>query len=326
MIFIGIYNESDRVTIFKRNIYKEVENYLRERVRKLSFKGYRITSPYGWRKDPIRGGREFHAGIDLVKADRAPIPAFTEGDVLFAGMGLAGTGLGEYGNVVVIKDRNGCAQLYAHLANTEVKEGKFVKKDQIIGRQGATGRVTGSHLHYEIRKKTSPNYGWVANLQNSTYNPIKYLQSYHLQDEMIFKVEKATNGYASAADASRQVNKKTTVKPGSYFVFNVSGEMINVTSRKGVPGSWINPRDHRDKKRKVILPKSSSSWRVYPMNKEPVKGNEIGSLNPKKFGGLKYDILGNPRQDVYTIHTSSFGKVNIYAAPRTGAKVQKEQN
>ncbi|RST72592.1 M23 family metallopeptidase [Siminovitchia acidinfaciens] len=289
----------------------------------MNFVGYRITSPYGWRTDPIRGGREFHAGIDLVKADRAPIHAFTEGHVLFAGMGSAGSGLGGYGNVVVIKGKDGCAHLYAHLVKTEVKAGMFVKKGQVIGRQGATGRVTGSHLHYEVRRKSSPKYGWTVNLEQSTFSPIEYLTSYYRQDQLIFKLEKATNGYVSAADASRRVNKKTTVRAGTYFVFNVSGEMVNVTSREGVPGNWINPGANTEKHyKKIILPKSSSSWRVYPINKKPVKGNEIGFLNPKKFGGLSYDIIGNPRNDVYTIQTANFGKVNIYAAPGTGAKVQ----
>ncbi|RST60030.1 M23 family metallopeptidase [Siminovitchia terrae] len=224
------------------------------------FKGYRISSSYGWRLDPIRGGREFHSGIDLVKADREPIFAFTDGTVLFAGMGRSGTGLGGYGNVVVVKDRNGCAHLYAHLARTKAIKGTFINKDQIIGYQGATGRVTGSHLHYEIRKKTTPSYGWSANHEQSTLPPIHYLQSYH--------------------------QSKTRVL------------------------------------QKLILPKTSSSWRVYPTNKRPVKGNEIGFLNPKKFGGLEYEIIGEPQKDVYTIQTAHFGKVNIYASSGTGAKIK----
>ncbi|WHY80486.1 M23 family metallopeptidase [Siminovitchia fortis] len=225
------------------------------------FDGYRISSPYGWRVDPFRGGREFHAGIDLVKADQAPIHAFMEGSVLFAGMGRAGTGLGGYGNVVVIKDKNGRAHLYAHLSRTAVTKGAIVKKGQTIGWQGATGRVTGSHLHYEIRKKTTPKYGWTVNQGLSTMDPTAYLQSYVLK-----------------------------------------------------------PRPK--KRQKLILPSLSSSWRVYPTNKKPVKGNETGFLNPKKFGGLQYDIIGNPQKDVYTIQTKDFGEVNIYAAPSTGAKIK----
>ena len=71
----------------------------------------------------------------------------------------------------------------------------------------------------------------------------------------------------------------------------------------------------------LSLPASESSWRVYPVGKAPTKGNESGFLNPKKFGGLTYDILDNPAPDVYTIKTGDFGTVNIYAGKETGAKV-----
>ncbi|MEH7105097.1 N-acetylmuramoyl-L-alanine amidase [Bacillus velezensis] len=75
-------------------------------------------------------------------------------------------------------------------------------------------------------------------------------------------------------------------------------------------------------KKYVYLPASADSWRIYPTNKAPVKGNEINYLRPKKFGGLKYEILANPQKDVYTIKTDQFGKVNIFAAEYTGAKVK----
>ncbi|WP_439024377.1 N-acetylmuramoyl-L-alanine amidase [Bacillus halotolerans] len=75
-------------------------------------------------------------------------------------------------------------------------------------------------------------------------------------------------------------------------------------------------------KKYVYLPASADSWRIYPTNKAPVKGNECGLLRPKKFGGLKYEILAKPQTDVYTIKTDQFGKVNIYAAKATGATVK----
>ena len=60
-----------------------------------------------------------------------------------------------------------------------------------------------------------------------------------------YKVIKSVPGYVNAADAKAKRNKKTTVATGTYFVFNESGGMINVTSKKGVPGSWINPADNK---------------------------------------------------------------------------------
>jgi hypothetical protein len=73
--------------------------------------------------------------------------------------------------------------------------------------------------------------------------------------------------------------------------------------------------------RYLNLPASESSWRVYPLNASPVKGKEKGSLNPKKFGGLKYKILGTTQAHVYIIQTGDFGKVQIYAHPSTGATI-----
>ncbi|MGG7220869.1 N-acetylmuramoyl-L-alanine amidase [Bacillus sp. ATD] len=75
-------------------------------------------------------------------------------------------------------------------------------------------------------------------------------------------------------------------------------------------------------KKYVYLPASADSWRIYPTNKAPVKGNECGYLRPQKFGGLKYEVLANPQTDVYTIKTDQFGKVNIYAAKSTGATIK----
>lgn len=56
-----------------------------------------------------------------------------------------------------------------------------------------------------------------------------------------------------------------------------------------------------------------NSWRVYPTNVDPIIGNEVGSLAPSRYGGLSYEILGNPQSNVYTIKTEIFGTVNIYA-------------
>ncbi|QAT64738.1 LysM peptidoglycan-binding domain-containing protein [Bacillus glycinifermentans] len=93
------------------------------------------------------------------------------------------------------------------------------------------------------------------------------------------------------------------------------GQVLKLTGSSGSKSSSSG-------KKYVYLPASADSWRIYPTNKAPVKGNEIDYLRPKKFGGLKYEILANPQTDVYTIKTDQFGKVNIYAAKSTGATVK----
>nr|DAW58295.1 MAG TPA: Cell wall hydrolase autolysin [Caudoviricetes sp.] len=69
------------------------------------------------------------------------------------------------------------------------------------------------------------------------------------------------------------------------------------------------------------LPASATSWNVYPLDKAPVIANACGKLNPSKFGGLSYEILGKPQADVCIIQTSDFGKVQIYTASSTGATI-----
>lgn len=145
-----------------------------------TWKNYRITSPFGYRTHPITGKKNsFHTGIDLVDKHKADIKAFTAGTVLYAGHGKSGSGLGGYGNVVLIKDKSGRGQLYAHLHDVAVKKGQSVKKGQKIGRQGASGNVTGSHLHFEVRKGTSPSYGWMADRANNCLDPTKYIDGFN---------------------------------------------------------------------------------------------------------------------------------------------------
>src|SRR5690606_39542801 len=106
--------------------------------------------------------------------------AFTSGEVLFAGEGKPGTGLGGYGNVVLIGDKNGRGQLYAHLSKVSVTKGQKVKKGQVIGNQGSTGQSTGPHLHYEVRKKAESKapYGWIPDRANNCLNPTEYVENF----------------------------------------------------------------------------------------------------------------------------------------------------
>lgn len=71
------------------------------------------------------------------------------------------------------------------------------------------------------------------------------------------------------------------------------------------------------------LPASAPSWRVYPIDKAPVVGNEVGQLKPYKFGGLDYEILGYSQPNVAIIQTRDFGKVQIYIEKSTGAIVEE---
>jgi len=165
------------------------------------FEEYRITSPYGWRDSPTEPGTpEFHPGIDMVKNHLDPLYCFVAGEVIFAGEGLAGTGFGGYGNVVAIKDKLGHLHCYCHLAFEVVEAGAFAEKGTMIGRQGNTGKVTGSHLHYEIRKKLSPSFGWIKDKDKETmcFEPTEYLKNYYegKEEKGMFKDVNDNSWYA----------------------------------------------------------------------------------------------------------------------------------
>lgn len=104
----------------------------------------RITSRFG-----RRGGR-MHEGVDLGARSGAPIRAAEAGRVIHSGR------LSDYGKVVIIKHQGYYRSVYAHASKTLVAKGQFVEKGQKIALVGATGRATGPHLHFEIRKRELP--------------------------------------------------------------------------------------------------------------------------------------------------------------------------
>ncbi|MED3563090.1 N-acetylmuramoyl-L-alanine amidase [Bacillus xiapuensis] len=76
-------------------------------------------------------------------------------------------------------------------------------------------------------------------------------------------------------------------------------------------------------KKILYLPASVDSWRIYPLNKDPIKKNALpDQLHPSKFSGLQYEILGETQSNVYIIQTKQLGKVQIYAGPETGAVIK----
>ncbi|MED4787478.1 N-acetylmuramoyl-L-alanine amidase [Bacillus atrophaeus] len=148
---------------------------------------------------------------------------------------------------------------------------------------------------------------------------------------------KALGGKSATSSAPKTTGSTYTVKKGdtlSEIAQKTGVSMAKLQTYNGIKdpnkisvGQVLKLKGGSSKpsssgKKYVYLPASADSWRIYPTNKAPVKGNECGLLRPKKFGGLKYEVLGNPQTDVYTIKTDQFGKVNIYAAKSTGATIK----
>lgn len=110
-----------------------------------------ITSHFGWRKDPIEPGKiAYHTGIDIGANHGSNIVAAADGVVKSAGW------RGAYGLLVIIDHGNGIETYYAHCSQILVNEGDTVKMQSVIAKVGSTGRSTGPHLHFEVRKNGTP--------------------------------------------------------------------------------------------------------------------------------------------------------------------------
>lgn len=109
-----------------------------------------LSSGYGMRRDPLSGDRLFHTGIDLQAPEGTPVYATADGVVQSAERRE------NYGNIIELTHGYNYASRYAHLSEINVKEGEKVKRGDIIGRVGSTGRSTEPHLHYEVRFKKEP--------------------------------------------------------------------------------------------------------------------------------------------------------------------------
>jgi murein DD-endopeptidase MepM/ murein hydrolase activator NlpD len=108
------------------------------------------SSGFGWRDDPIRHTRSFHAGTDFRSDPGTPVMAAGDGVVRFCGR------LGGYGNVIDIDHGGGVVTRYAHLRRILTKKAAAVSAGEVIGQVGSTGRTTGPHLHFEVRIDGAP--------------------------------------------------------------------------------------------------------------------------------------------------------------------------
>jgi murein DD-endopeptidase MepM/ murein hydrolase activator NlpD len=118
--------------------------------------GY-ITSKFGYRKHPIYKRSKFHAGVDFASKRGTPVLATADGVVAFSGWQSG------YGRLVEVRHMDGLVTRYAHNQKNLVKEGDLVKKGDTIAKLGSTGRSTGPHVHFEVRKN------------GKAVNPLKYV-------------------------------------------------------------------------------------------------------------------------------------------------------
>ncbi len=118
-----------------------------------------LSSRYGMRTDPFTGKRDFHAGVDFAGKEGSPVVATGAGVVTWAGSRSG------YGKLIEINHGGGYATRYGHNRKILVKVGETVKKGQIIGEMGSTGRSTGPHVHFEVLRN------------GRTVNPARYIRA-----------------------------------------------------------------------------------------------------------------------------------------------------
>lgn len=130
----------------------------------------RVASGFGYRIDPLYKDYRLHAGLDFTAPTGTPIYATADGVVQIAGFNTDG-----YGNKVVINHGFGYQTLYGHMARVKAKVGQSVKRGEVIGYIGNTGKSTGPHCHYEVIKrgsKVDPVYYFYNDLTPAQFDRI----------------------------------------------------------------------------------------------------------------------------------------------------------
>lgn len=143
--------------------------------------GISLSSGFGVRSDPFRGGAAMHSGVDIPGPVGTPIYATADGIVGRSGW------VGGYGNLVELDHGKGIQTRYGHLSSIIVAAGTRVKRGQLIGLMGSTGRSTGSHLHYEVR------------LDGRAVNPTPFLRT----DGYLLAMERRASGNVALGGPSK---------------------------------------------------------------------------------------------------------------------------
>ena len=275
----------------------------------------------------------FTGKIAQIKTDSNAVWFHSKEKVLFA------DGTVDYATVRTVHD-NDVSDLYV---GKEIKQGEYYYK------MGNKGNATGVHVHIEISKghvtgyKAKNKYGnWEMPNTINVYDgfcladdtvvqdgegyPWKRAKDvkepevtakFKIGDEVVISgnLYKSSNADSASGSVDEKITKITRIAEGAKHPYNTTGDL-----------GWMDEKDIKiyqgETKETLYLPATAKSWNVYPMDKQPVVGNECGKLLPSKFGGLEYDILGWTTKNTAIIKTRDFGKVQIYVASSTGAIIK----
>lgn len=181
---------TQRMDLLERQLFVQVQSFdqLRDAVGKqkdklshipsvlpIKVEDYTMSSGYGYRRDPIYGSSKFHEGLDFSASIGTPVYATADGEITVAKREAG------YGNCIDIDHGYNYLTRYAHLSEILVKEGSQVKRGQMIGKVGSTGKSTGPHLHYEVRFK------------GEAQNPVNYYFMDLTPEEYVEMIQMADN-------------------------------------------------------------------------------------------------------------------------------------
>lgn len=154
-------NNLSKLMLYQQKSYVEIESMVKNKekllaaipaIQPVSNKDLtRIASGFGYRIDPVYKVTKLHAGLDFAAPIGTPVYATADGTVTEADFNEGG-----YGNHVVINHGYGYETLYGHMVRIKTRKGKKVKRGEVIGYVGSTGKSTGPHCHYEVRKNGTP--------------------------------------------------------------------------------------------------------------------------------------------------------------------------
>ena len=286
----------------------------------------RKSSPYGMRNHPKTGKRKKHTGIDYAASMGSSIPSPLTG-VVHANM--ASNQSGGFGNMVVLKDKNGYGHFFAHMQNrSHLKEGQKVGFGQSVGKVGSTGISTGPHLHYEVRK---PGLS-----KGQDMDPNKYMKTYYPKSMDPANKDKVTASPYTPTGSINGINSPTPTNDPSYEPpkANWSGS-INGISTAGAHGGKGGPEDSVDINKNIRKRVSNSKAEILQRQREiynELNNIKKGPKNNKNLGqgGADSSFAHKPTRtrienqkefDVGTPYSSNKVSLSSYRRPVNNDKL-----
>lgn len=179
-------------------------------------KEFRVTSPFGWRIHPTNGKKSHHNGVDIWGDGNLYIESISAGRVVFAGPSKARKAdgsLGGFGHHVMVRyyfDGKPFTGVYAHLVegSIKVKVGDKIQEGTVLGKMGATGDVTGKHLHFELHQ--GRKYLWSATGKDFV-DPMEFIKIHTAKEKLAKTIKKDTPADAPVAPVAVHGPEKATL-------------------------------------------------------------------------------------------------------------------